>query len=219
MLELTVEMVSAATGARYDRAHEAFDGLVEAMRLYAIDTPTRAAYFLANVGHETAGLKYLEEIWGPTAQQLRYERDFTAPWPACVDQAKLPAYQRNRLAWVLGNEKLGDGRLYAGHGYLQDTGRGNHARTRDRLRARFPTLAVPDFELEPLQLATRRWAAVSSADYIDRVGANVYADAGDFDAYCDAINLGRHTAAIGDANGYADRARLLAAVGGGKVFA
>lgn len=219
MLELTVEILAANTGARIDRAADAFDGLVEAMRLYAIDTPRRVAMFLANIGHETGGLRYLEEIWGPTAQQLRYERDRLAPWPSSHEEAKLPEFERNRLAFCLGNIEPGDGRLFAGHAYLQVTGRANHALARDRLRARFPELEVPDFELQPHELATRRWGAIASADYIERVGAQKWADAGNFDAYCDAINLGRHTAAIGDANGYADRARLFAAVDGGRVLA
>ncbi|AIY42454.1 hypothetical protein LT85_3296 [Collimonas arenae] len=34
---------------------------------------------------------------------------------------------------------------------------------------------------------------------------NKWADVGDFDGVCDLVNLGRKTAAVDDANGYADR--------------
>lgn len=219
MMLITVEQLAAATGARWDRAQEALAGLVEAMTLYSINTPRRVAMFLANIGHETLGLRYLEELWGPTEQQKRYERCFMAPWPASSLQARASGFERNRLAFALGNIELGDGRRFAGHGYLQVTGRDNHARARDRLRARFPTLGVPDFEADPLQLADRRWAAIAAADYVERVGANQVADRGEFDAYCDLVNLGRRTEAVGDSNGYTDRKRLFAAVREGEVFA
>lgn len=218
-MQLTVEQVAAATGARHDRAHAAVDALNEAMSLYAINTPARAGMFLANIGHETGGLKWLQEIWGPTAQQRRYERDFEAPWPASIAQSQDPRFERNRLAYGLGNVRLGDGRFFAGGGYLQTTGRGNYAKVRDRLRARFPTLAVPDFEADPSELATPRWAAIAAADYVDMKCANVYADAGDFDGYCDLVNRGRKTEAEGDSNGWDDRLRLFAAVRYGEALA
>src|SRR6266508_1142571 len=43
------------------------------MEIYEIDTPLRASAFLAQIAHESAELKYMEEIWGPTAQQKKYE--------------------------------------------------------------------------------------------------------------------------------------------------
>jgi putative chitinase len=102
---------------------------------------------------------------------------------------------------------------------LQTTGRYNHAKVRDRLCARFPTLAVPDFEGEPHRLAEPRWAALAAADYVDMKCCNAMADAGDFDGYCDLVNRGRKTAADGDANGYAGRFALFQAVRGGDSLA
>ncbi|MDB5966696.1 MAG: hypothetical protein JWQ72_3196 [Polaromonas sp.] len=218
-MNFTVEQIAAATGARIDRAYTAVDGLNEAMSLYGITTPARAGMFLANVGHETGGLKYLTELWGPTPQQLRYERDFMQPWPVTADQAQLPAFHRNSLAFGLGNTQQGDGSLFRGHGMLQDTGRFNHAIKRDRLRARFPTLDVPDFEIHPQLLADPRWAALGAADYVDMKGCNAMADAGDFDGYCDLINRGRHTATIGDSNGYVQRLALWDGIYQGTALA
>lgn len=178
------------------------------MRLYKINTAKRVGMFLANIGHETGGLHYLQEIWGPTDQQKRYERDFSQRWPSSLAESKLPTFAANRLAWGLGNSQKGDGLRFRGHGDLQTTGRSNHARVRDRLRARFPSMAVPDFEADPDQLATPQWAAIAAADYCDMKGCNAVADAGDFDGYCDLINKGRKTEEEGDTNGYEHRLDL-----------
>ena len=72
---------------------------------YGITTPLRIAAFLAQVGHESGGLHYLREIWGPTATQTRYE--------GRVD---------------LGNTVAGDGKKFMGRGLLQTTGRANYTK-------------------------------------------------------------------------------------------
>lgn len=182
------ELIAICTGARPDRAERFAVALTEAMALFEINTPARQAMFLANVGHETGGLKYLTEIWGPTAAQERYE--------GRVD---------------LGNIQPGDGRKYCGHGMLQVTGRYNHAAARDRLRAHFSMLEIPDFEESPEMLSEPKWASMSAGDYIERTSCQRFADVGDFDGYCDIINRGRKTAADGDSNGYEDRYRLYKA--------
>jgi putative chitinase len=154
----------------------------EAMREYGIDTPLRQAAFLAQIGHESGGLQYASELWGPTLAQQRYE-----------------------VRADLGNLQPGDGRRFRGHGLIQITGRYNHARIRDRLRERFPDRDVPDFEVMPEALALREWAALSAADYWDEHNLNHWADLPDFDGVSDMINRGRKTAKEGDANGFADR--------------
>jgi len=208
---VTPQEIALCTGARIDRAQRCAAGLNAAMVQFAIDTKLRRAMFLANVGHETGGLKWLTELWGPTPQQKRYERDFAKPWPSSAGEAKQEAFVANRLAYNLGNSQPGDGHRFAGHGLLQNTGRFNHAAVRDRLRARFPSMVVPDFEAEPELLADPEWAALAAADYIEMKRCNEFADAGDFDGYCDTINKGRKTAADGDSNGYADRLTLFQA--------
>lgn len=182
------ELIAICTGARPDRAERCSSELTEAMRLYQIDTPARQAMFLANIGHETGGLHYLSEIWGPTDAQSRYEgrKD-------------------------LGNTQPGDGAKFKGHGMLQVTGRFNHAKARDRLRERFPEMSVPDFEESPELLAEPKWASLSAGDYIERTNCQSFADIGDYDGYCDTINRGRKTAADGDSNGWEDRTKLYKA--------
>lgn len=157
----------------------------KAMAAFAINTPRRQASFLAQVGHESGGLRYTSELWGPTTAQEGYEgrRD-------------------------LGNTRLGDGRRFRGHGLIQVTGRNNHALMRDLLRARFPDVAVPDFEEYPELLAQTEWAALSAGAFWNARGLNGQADAGAFDAVCDIINKGHVTRQVGDANGYPERLAL-----------
>ena len=171
---MTLEEFATCLGARIDRAQINQPYIETAMAEYGIDTPARQAAFLAQIGHESAGLRYPVEIWGPTAAQLRYEgrKD-------------------------LGNTQPGDGERFKGHGWIQITGRRNHARIRDRLRERFPDLTVPDFEDEPTELARPQWAALSAADFWDEHNLNELADEGDFVQITRKIN--------GGTNGYEDR--------------
>ena len=64
----------------------------------------RVAAFIAQIGHESGQLKYVKEIWGPTAAQAKYE--------GRAD---------------LGNTVAGDGYKYRGRGLIQITGRANYA--------------------------------------------------------------------------------------------
>ena len=74
-----------------------------AMGHYQIVGTNRVAAFIAQIGHESGQLKYVKEIWGPTAAQAKYEgrKD-------------------------LGNTVAGDGSKYRGRGLIQITGRANY---------------------------------------------------------------------------------------------
>ncbi|MQU55767.1 glycoside hydrolase family 19 protein [Pseudomonas sp. FSL R10-1339] len=74
-----------------------------AMVRYQIIGQKRIAAFIAQIGHESGQLKYVKEIWGPTAAQAKYEgrKD-------------------------LGNTVVGDGSKYRGRGLIQITGRANY---------------------------------------------------------------------------------------------
>ena len=121
---MTPEELARATGARIDRA-ETFLPVIEAAAPdFEITTPERMAAFLAQVGHESGGLHWLNEIWGPTAVQSRYEgrKD-------------------------LGNTQEGDGFKYRGRGLIQLTGRANYQRCSDALATDF--IGAPELLAEP----------------------------------------------------------------------
>lgn len=186
---MTPDQLMTCTGCRSRSLAEFWlPWLAAAMTAYGIDTPNRQADFLAQIGHESGGLRYTSELWGPTTAQRGYE--------GRAD---------------LGNYRPGDGSFFRGHGLLQTTGRANHARVRDRLRAKFPERQVPDFELYPAMLAQPEWAALSAADFWDEHKCNVWSDMDSCDGVSDIINRGHKTRAEGDANGFAERQALTLA--------
>ena len=100
---MTQQELVACTGARIDRATTFLPYIEAAMQAFEINTPARQAAFLAQVGHESGGLHWLVELWGPTPAQTRYE--------GRVD---------------LGNTHPGDGYKFRGRGLIQTTGRANY---------------------------------------------------------------------------------------------
>lgn len=169
---MTPEEFSKATGATMPRVTEHMHHIEHAMAVYDINTPERQAAFLAQIGHESGGLKWIKELWGPTPAQHRYE-----------------------VRGDLGNNQPGDGRRYAGRGWIQLTGRDNYRRAYERLRVKFPD--CPDFEADPDKVATARWAALTAAEFWFNAGCNKLADVGQFERLTRVIN--------GGLNGYADR--------------
>lgn len=121
---MNATMLAACTGARADRAATFAPFITAAMDEFDIDTPVRQAAFLAQIGHESGGLQWLVELWGPTAAQKGYE--------GRVD---------------LGNLQFGDGFRYRGRGLLQVTGRSNYRRTGAALGADLESF--PDMLADP----------------------------------------------------------------------
>lgn len=70
----------------------------------------QTAYVLATAYHETGKFRWMQEIWGPTAAQKRYEGRSD-----------------------LGNSKTGDGKRFLGRGFVQITGRRNYTDWSKRL--------------------------------------------------------------------------------------
>jgi len=137
--------------------------IVKAMADHAVNTAKRAAAYLAQIAHESAELKYMAEIWGPTDQQKKYE-------------------PHTELSKTLGNTETGDGFKYRGRGPIQITGRDNYKKYGDALGVDF--IANPDLAEQAehaFQVSCAFWKSH---------GLNELADAGDFKAITHKINGG-----------------------------
>lgn len=121
---MTPQDLAIATGARIDRATEFLPIIERAAPDFEIDTQARMAAFLAQVGHESGGLHWLTELWGPTSAQSRYE--------GRAD---------------LGNTQPGDGFKYRGRGLIQLTGRANYKAASFALATDF--IGDPDLLAQP----------------------------------------------------------------------
>lgn len=132
-----------------------------AMIGYRIDTPSRQAAFVAQVGHESGELQYVRELWGPTPTQRAYE---------------------NRAD--LGNTEPGDGKRFMGRGLIQVTGRANYRACSVALFGDDRLLQFPELLEDP------RYACRSAAWFWQQHGLNELADAGNFKRITKIINGG-----------------------------
>jgi len=86
----------------------------------------------------------------------------------------------------LGNTEPGDGKRYRGRGLIQLTGRAN-AREMSGLLGPY---GAPNFEQNPEELESPKWACFSAAAFWSSRGCSTLADAGNFEAITRRINGG-----------------------------
>lgn len=162
---MNVETLGEVMGWSCSRARyaELLPGYLAACQAANITNPDRAAMFAAQLGHESVGLKYMEEIADGSAYEGR--RD-------------------------LGNVYPGDGRRYKGRGPIQLTGRANYrAFTAWTKRQGLSTI---DFEAEPHRLSEPRWGFLAASYYwvVARPQINSLSDQRNLEAVTRAINGG-----------------------------
>ena len=133
-----------------------FPFLAAAIDEFAIGQPARTAAFLAQLAHESGQLKFMEELWGPTPAQRRYEPPGT-------------------LASKLGNTETGDGRRFKGRGPIQITGRANYRRFGDLLGLDLvgdpPRAALPEVAF---RIAGLFWSKKGLNELADQVTAEAF---------------------------------------------
>src|SRR4051812_21391901 len=138
------------------KADECLPSLIAAMQEFAIESPPRMAAFLAQIAHESGELRLMQELWGPTPAQRRYE----------------PA---SPLATTLGNTEPGDGLKFKGRGPIQVTGRANYKR--------FGDLLGIDLIADPARAAGSDVGFRIAALFWSKKGLNELADEGTADAF------------------------------------
>ena len=154
---VTGEQLKSITPRLSDKRNsELLPFLTAAMTEFAINTPARAAAFLAQLAHESGQFRFMEEIWGPTDAQRRYE----------------PV---TKLSAALGNTDTGDGKRFKGRGPIQLTGRANYQR--------FGNLLNVDLLADPAQAASPEVAFRVAGLFWSKKGLNELADVATTDAF------------------------------------
>jgi predicted chitinase len=151
-----------------------------AMHVHGVATLSRTAAFVAQLAHESGELRFMEELWGPTAAQRRYEPMST-------------------LAQRLGNTQPGDGARFRGRGPIQITGRANYRR--------YGGLLGLDLEAQPEQAAGPDVGFQTAGLFWRSNGLNELADAEQFVGITRRINGG--TNGLAERERYFERAKAV----------
>lgn len=161
-----------------------------AMQEFGINSPLRAAAFLAQLAHESVELTRLEENLNYSAQRL------VQVWPRRFTAAIAATYARqperianyvygNRADLGNGDEASGDGWRFRGRGPIQLTGRANYRRAGTKLG--LPLEQQPDLVAKDAAIGAR----VAGLFWRDK-NLNVPADNGDLIKVTKIINGGTH---------------------------
>lgn len=177
-------MLAAAMGdgVSADRYAALAPAVADCLRRCGATTVERIAMWCAQIGHESGGLRWMEEIADGSAYEGRSD---------------------------LGNTAPGDGRRFKGRGPIQVTGRHNYAALSQWAYAEGLVSTPTWFVDNPEQLAGDRYGFLGVTWYwtVARPKLNAYADARDLEAATRAINGGLH--GLADRRSRYDRALAL----------
>lgn len=155
-------------------------------------TPGRVAHFMAQILHESGGLKVKFEDLNYSAQRL------PKVWPTrfkprgLLDPADY-AHNPEKLANEVyghrnGNNGGNDGFTYRGRGLLQLTGKANYEEAMTTLRK--DDTGAPDFVAAPNEVLSKDWCVAVAASKWAATECNALADQDDITAITRAINGG-----------------------------
>lgn len=171
------DVLARATGLTVARAGEILSAVRDGLVQSQCTNPNRIAMWLAQVGHESAGLRYMEEIADGSAYEGRDD---------------------------LGNTVPGDGRRFKGRGPIQVTGRSNYTELSKWAHGRGLVPSPTFFVDQPAQLASDRYGFIGVTWYwTTQRPMNTYADRRDIEGASIAVNGRNRT--TGRANGIEDR--------------
>jgi len=155
--------------------------LIDDMMAHDIDTPLRAAHFLAQAAHESGGFKFKSE-------NLNYGKEgLLKIFPKYFTPASAEAYNRNseKIASKVyanrmgnGDEASKDGWRFKGRGYIQLTGKDNYTA--------FGKSINEDICANPQTIADK-YALLSAAWFFNKNGLHKMADGGATDAVVTSI--------------------------------
>lgn len=148
--------------SRYEALAPAFN---RAMVAAGCTTLNRAAMWCAQLGHESGGLQWMEEIADGSAYEWRSD---------------------------LGNNQPGDGRRFKGHGPIQITGRANHTAVSKWAYSKGLTSDPNLFVTNPSALGNDEYGFIGPVWYwtVARPSINAHCDNGDIVTVTKLINGG-----------------------------
>lgn len=201
--KLTAQELQISTGCTLARAEEWLPFFKLVLKSFNITSKKRVAAFLAQVGHESAGLSALQENLNYSSTGLantwpnRYaQRNSKGVYVKSPNGKFVPnqlAVRLNRKPEAIanncyanrmgnGNEASGDGWKYRGRGLKQLTGKSNYAKL---------TLETGiDFVTDPDKLLDPGYALISACWFWEENNLSPVADKGDFELLTRKINGG-----------------------------
>lgn len=160
-------ILSDAMGGResIDRYRQLLPAVMAALTQCDCRSTERIAMWMAQIGHESAGLHYMEEIADGSAYEGRGD---------------------------LGNNQPGDGTRYRGRGPIQITGRHNYTQLSAWAHGKGLVPSPTYFVDQPEQLASDRYGFLGVVWYwtVARPNINAMCDANDLEGVTRAINGG-----------------------------
>lgn len=183
-MQLTIQQLIHATGCTALRASSWLGPINVAMKKWSIDTPARAAHFLAQVSVESAAQSRVEENLNYSAERLcAVWRSRFKTLSAASQYARNPEALANKVyGGRMGNTAADDGWRYRGRGLKQMTGKANYSEYAEASRV--------DVVRWPALLVKPQYAADSAGWFWHARGCNSYADDGDVNGLTRRINGG-----------------------------